>query len=106
MKELSDKDSKEETGLHDSKAKYCSECGKKISDKAQMCPNCGAAQAGAEVTEKKSRVVALLLSIFIPGTGQMYAGEFGKGLLILCTCWLIIPYFYGIYDAATRKDLK
>ena len=95
----------ETKGLPQSKTKYCSECGEKISDKAAACPKCGAAQPGAD-TERKSRTVAIILSVFIPGTGQMYAGEFGKGVLIFCTSWLVIPWLYGIYDAVTRKDLK
>ncbi len=101
----SEEKQKETKGLPQSKTKFCSECGEKISDKANACPKCGATQLGAD-SERKSRTVAVILSVFIPGTGQMYAGEFGKGLLIFCTSWLIIPYFYGIYDAVTRKDLK
>ncbi|PIN98921.1 MAG: hypothetical protein COT90_01925 [Candidatus Diapherotrites archaeon CG10_big_fil_rev_8_21_14_0_10_31_34] len=106
MVEKTQGEQNETKGLPQSKTKFCSECGEKISDKAIACPKCGATQPGAETSEKKSRTVAVILSVVIPGTGQMYAGEFGKGLLILCTFWLVIPYFYGIYDAATRKDLK
>ncbi|MFH0714436.1 MAG: NINE protein [Candidatus Diapherotrites archaeon] len=104
--EKQDEEKQSESGLPDSKAKYCQDCGKKISQNAAICPNCGVNQPGAESTEKKSRTVAVILSIFIPGTGQMYAGQFGLGLLILCTSWLVIPWLYGIYNAATRKDLK
>lgn len=47
----------------------------------------------------KNPGIAMLLSIVIPGGGQFYNGHAGKGVLILFTCWLIIPWIYGIFDA-------
>jgi TM2 domain-containing membrane protein YozV len=41
----------------------------------------------------------MLLSILIPGAGQFYNGELGKGTLVLLTFWMVIPYIYGIVDA-------
>jgi len=49
--------------------------------------------------EIKNPGLAMLLSIIIPGGGQFYNGHAGKGILILLTCWLVIPYIYGIFDA-------
>jgi len=55
--------------------------------------------------KKKSIGIAVLLSAIIPGAGQMYLGRVGKGIIILLTCWLIIPWIYGIYDAyKSAKD--
>ncbi|WP_048197420.1 TM2 domain-containing protein [Methanocaldococcus sp. FS406-22] len=55
--------------------------------------------------KKKSVGIAVLLSLVIPGAGQMYLGKVGKGIIILLTFWLIIPYLYGIYDAyKSAKD--
>lgn len=47
----------------------------------------------------KNPGVAMLLSIVFPGGGQFYNGHAGKGILILCTCWLVIPWIWGIFDA-------
>jgi hypothetical protein len=47
----------------------------------------------------KNPGIAMLLSIVIPGGGQFYNGHAGKGILILCTCWLVIPWIWGIFDA-------
>jgi predicted RNA-binding Zn-ribbon protein involved in translation (DUF1610 family) len=103
---MAEKEVKEsEVKIAESKTQYCSECGKKISDKALSCPSCGAPTKVETQTGKKSRIVAIILTALIPGLGQMYAGDLGKGLLILCTFWLVLPYLYGIYDAFTRKDL-
>ncbi len=44
-------------------------------------------------------VLAALLSAIVPGAGQVYNYQFFKGVLVLLTCWLVIPYFLGILDA-------
>jgi hypothetical protein len=49
----------------------------------------------------KNPGIAMLMSIIIPGGGQFYNGHAGKGILILCTFWLIIPWIWGIFDAYT-----
>ncbi|AAB99536.1 hypothetical protein MJ_1516 [Methanocaldococcus jannaschii DSM 2661] len=55
--------------------------------------------------KKKSVGIAVLLSFIIPGAGQMYLGRVGKGIILLLTCWLIIPWIYSIYDAyKSAKD--
>ena len=47
----------------------------------------------------KDPVLSALLSAVIPGAGQVYNLQFFKGLFVFLTCWLIIPYFLGIFDA-------
>lgn len=47
----------------------------------------------------KNPGIAMLLSIVFPGGGQFYNGHPGKGILILCTFWLVIPWIWGIFDA-------
>lgn len=53
---------------------------------------------------KKKVGLSTLISIFIPGGGQIYQGEYLKGLLILLLSWLILPWLYGIYDAYTMAS--
>ena len=53
---------------------------------------------------KKNVGLITLISIFIPGGGQIYQGEYLKGLLILLLAWLILPWLYGIYDAYTMAS--
>jgi hypothetical protein len=50
------------------------------------------------VSRPKSPRLAMVLSLF-PGMGQFYNGDFMKGLLILLTFWLFIPWILGIFDA-------
>jgi len=52
----------------------------------------------------KNPGVAVLLSIIIPGGGQFYNGHVGKGILILFTFWLVIPWIYGIFDAYSSAN--
>lgn len=47
----------------------------------------------------KNPALAVLLSLFIPGAGQIYNGQVGKGILIFISAWLIIPYIFGVFDA-------
>lgn len=61
---------------------------------------------GDLVTGEKSVAVAVILSIIIPGTGVMYGGRIGLGLIILILTtifvWIIIgiiPWIYGIWEA-------
>jgi len=49
-------------------------------------------------------VLASLLSAVLPGAGQVYNSQFFKGLLVFLTCWLIIPYFLGIFDAYVSAE--
>ena len=49
--------------------------------------------------KKKSEVLMTVLSLIIPGLGQMVMGKILKGVLILLFSWLFIPWIYGIYDA-------
>ena len=69
--------------------KFCSECGEVIRIKAEICPKCGCRQYTAPVQSvimrsEPSPGVAAVLSLVIPGAGQMYKGNVGEGIL-----WLI-----------------
>ena len=52
----------------------------------------------------KDPVLAALLSAVIPGAGQLYNAQLFKGALIFLTCWLVIPYFLGIFDAYVTAE--
>jgi TM2 domain-containing membrane protein YozV len=72
----------------------CPECKKEVSTSAQVCPHCGYAPASGfpsvQLTEPTTSPrqwnpgIAALLSLVIPGAGQMYKGKVGAGLL-----WLV-----------------
>ena len=91
----------------------CNRCGKSIcSDCLVMmqgenyCKDCiGAINTGK--SQERSPALAAILSFIIGGMGQIYNGQVGKGILILCTSWLIIPWIYGIVDAyKTAKKIN
>jgi TM2 domain-containing membrane protein YozV len=69
----------------------CPECGSDVSSAAASCPACGhpiravAPAVTATVPQRKwIPGVAAVLSLVIPGAGQMYKGQVFNGLL-----WLI-----------------
>lgn len=47
----------------------------------------------------KNPGLALLFSFIFPGGGQFYNNEAGKGILVLLTFWLVIPYIWSLFDA-------
>ncbi|MFB6161356.1 MAG: hypothetical protein ABEJ61_09315 [Haloferacaceae archaeon] len=53
----------------------CSSCGERIDAGAEVCPNCGVRQTSAE----KEPLLAALLSFIVPGAGQLYNGQVGRG---------------------------
>lgn len=84
---------------------YCPSCKHQVPDNSVFCPNCGyTIQSAANVdrtttqnnyyrnytpnttsinVNKKSPVLALILSLIIVGLGQFYVGKVGKGFLML-----------------------
>lgn len=84
----------------------CNKCGKHICSvcKVQLiaetyCKDCIAEKTAANIKQKKSPILAAILSLSLAGLGQAYNGEVGKGLLIFFTSWLIIPWIYSVIDA-------
>ena len=76
---------------------FCPNCGNELSDlEANFCPYCGYAQnehvndrllcdqsTAPAVVKKKDGGLALIMSMFIPGIGQMYAGRIKRGICLL-----------------------
>ena len=59
----------------------CGNCGALLAHPTATCWRCGAAAtAGTFVRSRKSPVVAAVLSALIPGMGQVYLGNYKKGL--------------------------
>lgn len=104
--------------------KFCANCGNEINEKAEICPKCGVRVKQVPVyREMKSSGIAVILSFFIPGLGQIYNGQIGKGILfiiigfilalsmIVLIGFLLYPIFwiYNMYDAyktAERINLE
>lgn len=84
----------------------CIRCGKYICETCKVpsagetyCKQCISEKAGAGTVQKKSPILAAVLSFLMGGLGQIYNGQPGKALLIFFTSWLIIPWIYGIINA-------
>ena len=80
----------------------CPECQRDVSDAATSCPNCGhpiakqSLQPPIIYTSQSSTWspgIAAVLSLVIPGAGQMYKGNIFSGLL-----WLLFVFIgYGLF---------
>ena len=101
---------------------FCGYCGERLPAlglSMTCCPFCAArfAARGPTAPDAKPRVfiersnrrpvVAALLSTVLPGAGQVYNGQFFKGLFVCFTAFLIVPWIFGIFDAAitARRQL-
>jgi TM2 domain-containing membrane protein YozV len=112
--------------------KFCNYCGERIASRAEICPKCGVrqdsttkisyvGQLSSADTGAKNPLLAAILSLLIPGLGQIYNGEWVKGLIffsisvgvaivsiltggILCCAGWVIPVFaaYDAYKIAQR----
>lgn len=90
----------------------CIRCGKYICETCKVpssgeiyCKQCISEKAGTSVKQKKSPILAAVLSFLMGGLGQIYNGQPGKALLIFFTQWLIIPWIYGIVNAYRTANL-
>lgn len=93
---------------------YCPNCGAELKYKeAEICPSCGVRIKPPEPPKKKEAVLAALLSFIFAGSGQVYNGELGKGILILAGTIIgafvflipgIIVWLFGIFDAYTTSE--
>lgn len=70
----------------------CPDCEGAISKTATLCPHCGKQLS-------KSKVVAVVISIFFPGLGQIYQRRFFLGIVIF-GLWLLLcggVYYMAVY---------
>ncbi|WP_226011788.1 zinc ribbon domain-containing protein [Halomicrobium salinisoli] len=107
---------------------YCRNCGSIISERAEICPDCGVRQrpppqSSIESTvdsalEGGNPVVAAILSALFPGLGQIYNRELMRGIAFIVGAllamgstmflvgFLLYPaiWVYAIYDAYVRAE--
>ena len=73
------------------KVNFCHNCGSKITGNFKFCPQCGqdlnakVSKSTRAVTSsnEKNILVAVILSVVLPGLGQMYLGLDNKGAIFL-----------------------
>ena len=103
-----------------SQTKFCSNCGVEMDSNAKFCPECGhpTTTGAVVVNQSKSPLLAVILSFFIVGLGQIYLGLVKKGLLLIAAAiiagcltliyigWVIwvIVWIYSMYDAYNSAE--
>lgn len=82
-------------------SKYCVGCAKSLHVSATSCPACGARQGAARTLGEKSKVLAVVLALFLGGIGihKFYLGRIGFGILYLLFCWTFIPAIIAFIEA-------
>ncbi|AHB13014.1 TM2 domain-containing protein [Dehalococcoides mccartyi] len=100
---------------------YCSNCGKQVDESVSFCPACGnhihtGKMTAAEYPERKSRIAAGLLGVFLGSIGvhRFYLGFVGIGIaqIIVSIVTLGIGSIWGfiegilILTGSFEKDAK
>ena len=106
---------------------YCRDCGAVISEKAEICPECGVRQQSPEtsldglievLTNGENPFVAAVYSAILPGLGQFYNREPAKGAAIIVASFVAVlsmvalvgfvlypaVWLYAVYDAYVVAD--
>ncbi|MBL8841850.1 MAG: hypothetical protein JNL90_10025 [Planctomycetes bacterium] len=85
---------------------FCVGCGMRLPElraHALACPHCGVELVRADGTRASASPLTKWLhaaaSAVVPGAGQALNGQLGRGLFVLLTCWLVVPWIWGIADA-------
>jgi TM2 domain-containing membrane protein YozV len=100
--------------------RYCSDCGKQINPRAEICPHCGVRQYAPrrhrrshveDEVSPKSRLAALLLCIFVGwlGVHRFYVGKIGTGILQLITAgglgvWMLVDLILIVVGSFKDND--
>ena len=84
----------------DENSKFCSDCGKVIKLRAEICPNCGCRQAFSLNINGKNKIAAALFAFFLGSFGahKFYLGKIWFGVLYLIFSWTFIPGVISIIE--------
>lgn len=85
----------------------CSRCGRGICDECNVpvdgkntCKSCAGKMASQTQTCRKEPLLALILSFFLPGLGQIYNGNTNNGILLIAAAvlsWILTSVCIGIF---------
>ena len=90
-------------------AKFCSNCGKEVDEKAVVCVNCGVSLKNESINEVKggkSKVAAGILGILLGGLGvhNFYLGYTGKAVaqllisILSCGFLAFVSAIWGLIE--------
>ena len=89
--------------------KFCPTCRKPLQfENAKICPSCGVRIQGqsAQIRGDKNPRIAALLSFLFTGLGQVYNGDFKRGVLFLIGTLVGILFFLNSgYNCLGISDL-
>ena len=101
---------------------FCGYCGVRLPETSvalETCPSCStefrdsrptavpppppsptfSSFADEDPPRSRDPAIASIFGVVLPGAGQVYNGQFFKGLFVFATCWLVVPWLFGILDA-------
>lgn len=69
-------------GAKDTDTNYCTSCGEPIKRRVEICPECGVRVRRSADATRKDPGIAAVISLIIPGAGQLYNEQFARGAVI------------------------
>lgn len=84
----------------DKQTKFCTECGKQLNIKAEICPGCGVRVATAKSGRSEIKLTLVLLTFFLGGLGahKFYTKKYLIGFLYILFCWTGIPSIIALIE--------
>ena len=86
---------------------YCSKCGNEVDGAHTYCGKCGnrlTAQTDAsKPSGRKESSTAAILSLLMPGLGQMYLGRMGRGIALLIVCTVLVSV--GVLSVLSAESI-
>lgn len=83
----------------------CRLCSKPVCVLCTRAVNAAALCAGCAVgRETQQAWLAALFGLLLPGAGQVYNGDFAKAAAVFLLAPLIVPWLWGVYDAAVTAE--
>jgi hypothetical protein len=83
----------------------CASCEKPVCGVCTRTVNSAALCSGCAVgRETQKSWLAGAFALLLPGSGQVYNGQLGKGAAVFLLAPLVLPWLWGVYDAATTAE--
>lgn len=88
----------QEAAVRRADQRFCTDCGNLISERAEICPQCGVRQRSAKGAKSKSTAGIFALLLGGIGIHKFYLGRPVQGIVYILFCWTFIPAIVALIE--------